>query len=135
VPGHDVDLVDLNLSVQCHGWSLGKQPTAQLLRHELHVGGIQIELRANLPVREVQPHEVEAQYPYPQRLMMTGQHRAGEIVEAARTDFAPVTLAMRLCVIAPVANNRTVAASRAANAIGPAMLTHQREALGVIQQR
>ena len=84
---------------------------------------------------EVQPHEVEAQHPYPQRLMMTGQHRAGEIVEAARTGFAPVTLAMRLCVVAPVANHHTVAAARAANTIWPAVLTHQREALGIVQQR
>jgi hypothetical protein len=49
--------------------------------------------------------------------MMTGQHRAGEIVEAARTGFAPVALAVRLCVVAPIANNRTVAAAKAANAI------------------
>jgi hypothetical protein len=42
---------------------------------------------------------------------------------------------MRLCVVAPVANNRTVAASRAANAIWPAVLAHQREALGIVQQR
>jgi hypothetical protein len=65
---------------------------AQVLRHDLHVGGVQIELRANLPVREVQPHEVEAQYPHSKRLMITGQRRAGEIVEAARTCFAPVAL-------------------------------------------
>ena len=80
-------------------------------------------------------HQGQAQYPDSQRLMMTGQHRAGEIVEAARTGFAPVALAMRLCVVAPVANHHTVAASRAANAIWPAVLTHQREALGIIQQR
>ena len=66
---------------------------------------------------------------------MPGQHRAGEIVEAARTGFTPVALAVRLCVVAPVANHRTIAAARAANAIWPAVLTHQREALGIVQQR
>jgi len=49
VPGHDVNLVDLDLPVQCYDGQLGKQPTAQLLRHGLHVGGVQIELRADLP--------------------------------------------------------------------------------------
>jgi hypothetical protein len=67
--------------------------------------------------------------------MMTGQHRAGEIVEAARTGFAPLALAVRLCVVVPVANHPSVAAARAAHAIWPAVLTHQREALGIVQQR
>ena len=34
--------------------------------------------------------------------MVPGQHRAGEVVETARTRLAPVALAMRLRVVAPV---------------------------------
>src|SRR4051812_45633278 len=41
---------------------------------------------------------------------------------------------MRLGVVAPIADHRTAAAAGAAHALGPAMLAHQREALGVIQQ-
>src|SRR4051812_45483663 len=41
---------------------------------------------------------------------------------------------MRLGVIAPVADYPITAAPGTAHALGPAMLAHQREALGVIQQ-
>src|SRR5215213_8368950 len=37
VAGHDIDLVDLDLAFQPHGWSLGDQAAAQLLRHGLHI--------------------------------------------------------------------------------------------------
>ena len=49
-------------------------------------------------------HEVEAQHPHPQRLVMAGQHRAGQIAEAAAACIAPVSLPMRLGVITPRAN-------------------------------
>src|SRR4051794_9131840 len=41
---------------------------------------------------------------------------------------------MRLGVVAPVADHRIAAATGAAHALGPAVLAHQREALGVVQQ-
>src|SRR3954467_15422546 len=41
VPGHDVDLVDLDLTLQLHGRGVGNQTVAQLLRHGLHVGRVQ----------------------------------------------------------------------------------------------
>jgi len=102
VPGHDVDLVNLHLALQFHRRRFGDQPSAQLLRHGLHVRDGQAQLIRDLPVGEVQAHEIQAQHPDPQRLMMAGQHRAGEVVEAGRARLASVTLTVRLRLIAPV---------------------------------
>ena len=54
---------------------------AQLLRHGLHVRSIQAQLQDDLPAREVQAHEGKAQHPHPQRLVMAGQHGAGQLTE------------------------------------------------------
>src|SRR5689334_12665217 len=66
--------------------------------------------------------------------MVSGQRRAGEVVKAPGAGLAPIALPMRLGVVAPIADHRTAAAAGAAHALRPAMLAHQREALGVIQQ-
>jgi len=73
VPGHDVDLVDLHLALQFHRRSFGNQPGAQLLRHGLHIRSIQAQFQGDLPVGKVQAHEVEAQHPHTQRLVVPGQ--------------------------------------------------------------
>jgi len=149
VPSYDVNLVDLHLALQLHRRRLGDQPAAQLLRHGLHIRDGQAQLTRNLPVRQVQAHEVEAQHPHPQRPVMPGQHhraaiprwemprsgiKAGEVVETGCARLAPVTLAMRLRVVAPVPDDRGTIASGAAHTLGPAMLAHEREALGVVHQ-
>ena len=82
VPGHDVNLVDLHLSFQFHRRRFGDQAAAQLLRHDLHVRTVQTQFQRDLPVGKVQTHEVEAQHPDPQWLVVPGQHRAGEVIEA-----------------------------------------------------
>ncbi len=142
MPGHHVNLVDpagcprirLYLARQFYRRHFGDQPGAQLLRHGLHVQGGQAQLARDLPVGKVQAHEVEAQHPRPQRLVMPGQHRAGKIVEAGRARLAPIALPMRLRVVASVPDHRETVAARAAYALGPAMLAHKRKALGIVHQ-
>ena len=134
MPGHDVDLVDLHRTFQCRYRDLGRQPVAQLLGHELHVRAGEPQLQGDLPVGEVQAHEVQAQHPDPQRLVMPGQHRAGEVVEAPRAALAAVALPVRLAVVAPVADHRGAAAPGAAHAFWPAALAHEGKALGVVHQ-
>jgi hypothetical protein len=67
--------------------------------------------------------------------MVPGQDGAGEIVEATCASLAPVTLSARLRVVAAVPYHGVAAAAGAANTLRPAMLPHQGEALGVINQR
>jgi hypothetical protein len=59
VPGCDVDLVDLHLALEPHRRRPGDQAGAELLGHELRVGLVQVQLLGDLPVREVQAHEVQ----------------------------------------------------------------------------
>src|SRR5215203_6903080 len=65
---------------------------------------------------------------------MPGQHRAGEVVEAPRTRLAAIPLPSALRVVTPVSGNREAVTPGTAYAIGPAMLAHQCEALGVVQK-
>src|SRR3954454_12351096 len=111
---------------------LGGQAAAQLLGHGLHIRPVEAQLLGNLAVREVQAHEVQAQHPDPQRLVMPGQHRAGEVVKAPRTRLAPISLPMSLDLVKAIADYSTAAAGRAANTLRPAMLAHQGKALGIV---
>src|SRR5215218_10033007 len=113
VPAYHLNLVDLHLTFERHLRGLGGQAVAQLLRHGLHVRPAKAQLPGDLLVREVQPHEVEAQHPHPQWLVMPGQHRAGEVVEAPSTRLTAIALPSLLGVVAPVPDHRGAAAPRA----------------------
>src|SRR3954447_19158374 len=65
---------------------------------------------------------------------MPGQHRAGEVVEASRACLAPIPLPVNLALIKAVSDHRTTAAGGAMDALRPAMLAYQGEALGIIDQ-
>ena len=132
--GHHINFVDFHFALQLRRWRLGSQTVAQLLRHRLRVGWAQAQLQGDLPVGEVQAHEVEAQHPHAQRLVVTGQHGAGEVVEAALARLAAVALPAGLGVVVAVPDHRVAVATWAAHALGPALLTHDGEALGVVQQ-
>jgi len=113
VTGHDVDLIDLYLATQHHFRCPGHQAIAELLRHGLHVRGAQAQFCCDLPVREVQAHEVQAQHPHPQGLMVSGQHRAGEIIKAPRARLASKALPVRLRVIVAIADDHAAFAATA----------------------
>src|SRR4051794_37384711 len=66
--------------------------------------------------------------------MVSGQRRAGEVVKAPGARLAAIALPMRLGVVAPVAVHRIAAAAGAAHALRPAVLAHEGEAPGVVQQ-
>src|SRR3954466_14488119 len=106
-----------------------------MLGHHLHVRGAQIQFRRDLTVRKVQSHQIKAHHPHPQRLVMTGQHRVRQIVETSMTGLAERTLPMRLCLVTAIAVDGRAVATGTAHAIRPAMLAHQFETLGIVQQR
>src|SRR3954449_2955982 len=66
--------------------------------------------------------------------MVSGQHGPSEVVKAPGAGLAAIALPMRLGAVAPVADHRIAAAAGTAHAIGPAVLAHQGEALGVVQK-
>jgi hypothetical protein len=135
VPGDDMDLVDLDLAVEDHRRGLGGKPLPQMLGHRLHVRGAKVQLLRDLPVREVEAHEVQAEHPDPQRLVGPGQRGAGQVVEAGAAPRAAMALAVRLAIVPAVAGDRSALAVRTADAVGPAMLAHHRVALCIVDQR
>ena len=65
-----------------------------MFRHGLHVGRAQAQLQGDLSVREVQAHEVEAQHPHPQRLMVPGQ---GSLREGGNRSAAAIITSKAPC--------------------------------------
>ena len=65
---------------------------------------------------------------------MAGQHRAGEVVEASRTRLAPIPLPVSLGLVKAVSDHATAAAGGAVHPLRPALLAHQGEALGIVDQ-
>jgi hypothetical protein len=72
-----VDLIGFDLALQCGRRGSAEQTLAKMRGHRLRLRRAQPKFLGDLPVGEVQPHQVEAQHPHPQRLMVPGQHRAG----------------------------------------------------------
>ena len=65
--GDDVDLVDLHLAVEDDLRRSDGEPLPQRLGHGLRVRHPDVEFPGDLPVGEVQAHQVEAEHPDPER--------------------------------------------------------------------
>src|SRR5262245_11639136 len=102
MPGHDVDFVALDLAFQSHRRPALDDALPQPSGHVLDITTVEIELLSNLLIRQIQAHEVQAQHPDLQRLMMAGEDGSGEIIEAALTVVAVVPLSMGLGIIPAV---------------------------------
>src|SRR3954452_23782821 len=100
VARHHVDLVDLHLAVEPRLGLALNQALAKLFGHGLDIALAEIEFLGDLPVRQVETHEVQAQHPDPQRLVMAGQNRAGQVVETRLAGLAQPDLARGTVVIA-----------------------------------
>ena len=66
---------------------------------------IQTQFPGDLEIGQVQPHEIQAQDPDPQRLLMAGQDCPGQVIEATAAFLAAVALAVALGLIMPIANH------------------------------
>ena len=93
----------------------------QLCGHRMHIIFIQAQFLRNLAVGQIQPHQIQAQYPDLQRLMVARKHRHRQIVKVACAARIVVFLARRLGLIRALFGNRFRTATRApANAVrGP----------------
>jgi len=72
--GYNVELVELHDTFQAGTFFFRHYPFSKLHGHALHVILVEPEFLSNLLVREVQAHQVEAQNPYFQGLMVTFKH-------------------------------------------------------------
>ena len=131
---YDVDLVAFNFSTELYGGLFSIHSRAQGPGHVLNVVFVEIELGCNLQVRQIQTHQVKAQNPDAQRLMVSFEDGSREIVEIDVTALAMVPLASRLGLITSVSNNLGAAALWAAYAFRPSDVTDSVEAFGIVDQ-
>ena len=83
---------------------------------------------------EVQPHEVEAQDPDPQRLVVAGEDCPGQVVEPLAAAVALVALPLGLGVVVAVLGGPGTATLGAPYAVRPAHQADGLEALGVVDE-
>ncbi len=81
---------------------------------------IEIEFLGNLVIREVEPHEIQAQYPHPKGLMMTGKDRVRQIVKASLAGLTQVALTLGLGVVASLFSHRKALTTWTTDTVWPA---------------
>jgi hypothetical protein len=135
MPGDDIDLIHLDLAVQRHRRDFGNQAGAQPPGHDLHVGHAEVQFPGDLPVGQVEAHEVQAEDPGPQGPMVAGENGAGQVVEAGFTVLASIALPVRLGISPSMTGHGSTAAGRALNAVWPAMLPNEVKTLSIVDQR
>jgi hypothetical protein len=79
-------------------------------------------------------HEVQAQDPDPQWLVMTGEDGPGQVIEAYLAGRAAVALALWLPIVVTVPRHLVTPAPRAPHTLGPAEPSDRIKALGVVDQ-
>src|SRR3954452_4010085 len=88
----------------------------------------------DLAVRQVHPHEIRAQYPGRDWLMMSGKNSSRQVIEAILAGLAQVSLPVPLAIVMAVADHASVTAVEADNAVRPAELTNDFIALRFVEQ-
>jgi len=74
---YHIDFVEFDFAAESLDRLALDDPFAELGGHLLGVVGVDIELVADLFIREIQTHEIEAEDPDPQRLMVAGKDSTG----------------------------------------------------------
>ena len=131
----EVDLVAFDLARQDRDGLREHDAIAQLPPHALHVVLVEVELLGDLPVGNIQPHQVQTANPYLEGLMTPGKDRPGEIVKVAPANLAAVFLARPLDRVMALLADRLGRAVRADDAIGPTQRAHGLETLLVVQSK
>ena len=93
---HNIDFIAFDFTAEDLDGLALDDPFAELGGHRLGLVGVEIQLLSDLFIGEVQAHEVEAEDPDPQWLVMTGEDGAGQVIEELLTGLASVALACRL---------------------------------------
>ena len=134
MPRYDTDLVTFHLAVQRH-WRLpGDKALAQLASHLRHIRRGEIKLLGSLVIRQVEAHEIQAHYPHPKGLMVTGKDRVGHIVEAPLTGLTQVALTLGRRLVAPLFRHLGTVTSWTLDAIWPAYVPDGLKTFDVVDE-
>jgi len=113
---------------------LGDDAAAEYRCHFLGLGFLQVQFGGYLPVGKVQAHQIQAQHPHGQRLVMPGEHGFRQVVKGGMTFPAEVSLTLRLGFIVSVFDDVSRVAMGTFDAFGPAEMPHHLVTLGVVDQ-
>ncbi len=130
-----VDFVAFDLPRQDHLRLSRHDPLPQLSGHVVSAVFIQPQLTSDLPIRQIQTHEVQAQQPDAQRLMMPRKNGVGQIIKTPTTAATQVTLPIRLSLIQASSCDLHRLAMRATYPLRPTQLPNRRKALRIVNQR
>src|SRR3954447_26514639 len=83
---------------------------------------------------KVHPHEIRAQDPGRDRLMMSGKNGSRQVIEAILTCLAQVSLSVPLAIVMTVADHASVTAVKADNTFWPSQLANDFIALRFVEQ-
>ena len=106
----------------------------KLSGHLLGIVTVEIQLVSNLFIREIQPHKIEAEHPDPQRLVVTGKDRPGEVVEPLSTAGALILLSFRLGFVVSLLRDLGRVAVGAGHPLGPTHRSDGLKAPGIVNE-
>ena len=132
---HHIDFIALDFARQHHGRWLRHDPFTQLSRHVVDTVFVQVQLPSNLPIRQVQPQEIQTQQPHSKRLMMARKDGVGEVIEVVSATPAVVTLPAVLSLIQSPFSHLSRVTMRTSHPFGPAQFSHRFKALLIVDQR
>src|SRR5438128_12443817 len=95
---------------------------------------VEIEFLGDLLIRQIEAHQVQAEHPFAQRLMMMREDRVSEIIEVAATGLAAIALTFTLALMPPAPFDLVGLTPHTADAFRPAYLPHTLIALRVVDE-
>ena len=131
---HHIDFITLHLPREGDVRLVLYDAFAQLRGHDLDSVGMHIEFLGDWFIRQMQSHEVEAENPHPQRLVMTSQDGTGQVVELRLTRLALLPLSCGLGLVSTLFGHLGSAAVGTDHRLRPVELPDGVETLRVIQE-
>jgi hypothetical protein len=130
--GDHINLITCNRFGELYRWLAYNYALAQLAGHLLHIVYIQVQFLGDLAIGQIEPHEIQAQNPRLQWLMMPFENRTGQVIEIPATGFTAIPLSFRLGFVPTVFDHRIGITAHTPNALGPAQFTNRLKTFGRI---
>jgi hypothetical protein len=134
VSGDNVDFVAFDCAFERWFGLEVYNATAQESGHLMNIVLVEIKFPRDLLVREVEPHQIQAQDPLAQGLMVMREDRIGQVVKVAITSFAVIALPFTLTLMHAASPDLVGLTPDASDTVRPADLAHALVAFRIVYQ-
>jgi hypothetical protein len=134
MPGHDIDLVALDLSTQRHRLFFATTPSRNCVAMTCTSSSFNSNSAAICLLDKFKPHQIQAQDPRFQALAMPLKDGPTQIVELSTTRLALIPLSMGLVVVKAPLVDLPTASSWTDHPLRPAQLSHHFIAFGIVHK-